>query len=239
VTGAIGRQGRTALFVGAVVAALAGAAGLMLASATSLTVNPRNASAFRTCILTGYPTSSTAVADTWVDENAKSANKKTGAYVQVTSRSAQNKRAFLRFDLTKCAPLLASSVTVKRATLRLFLSQSPGAARTYNIQRVVTPCPESATTCWTEGALTWNNQPSVSGTVTSSLSLTSSSALQYYGWDVTTDAAAFVSGTAGNYGWRIADSLEGNATAVDTQFKSKDAGTNAAGAPQLVIAYSP
>jgi len=75
--------------------------------------------------------------------------------------------------------------------------------------------------------------------VTSSLSLTSSSALQYFGWDVTADAAAFVAGTASNYGWRIADSAEGNATAIDCQFKSKNAATNAAGAPQLVVVYSP
>jgi hypothetical protein len=238
VTGPTGGRGRAALFVGAAVG-LAGVGGLMLASATTLTVTPRRASAFRNCILTGYPTTSAAVADTWADENSKTSNKQGGAIVQVTSRSGQNKRAFLRFDLTKCAPALASSTSVKRATLRLFLSQRPGSARTYNVQRVVTPCPESATTCWTEGGLTWNNQPSASGTVMSSLSLTSSSALQYYGWDVTADAVAFVAGTASNYGWRIADSVEGNATAVDSQFKTKNATGNADGAPQLVITYSP
>jgi hypothetical protein len=227
-----------ALFGGAAVA-LAATAGLVLASATSLTVSPKNANAFRTCVLTGYPTTSTIVADTWADENAKTSNKKSGAFVQVTSKSSANKRPFLRFDLTKCTPALASTVTVKRATLRLFLSQNPASARTYNVQRVVSPCPEAASTCWTEGGLTWNNQPSVSSTVTSSLNLTSSSVQQYYGWDVTADAAAFVAGTASNSGWRIADSAEGNATAVDCQFKSKDAATNAAGAPQLVMVYSP
>lgn len=237
-TGAAGRRGRLALFVGAAV--VLAAAGVVFASATSLTVTPRNASAFRTCVLTGYPTTSTVVADTWADQNSPTSNKKSGAFVQVTSRSSQNKRPFLRFDLTKCTPVLPSTATVKRATLRLFLSQAPATGpRTYNVQRVVSPCPEAATTCWTEAGLTWNNQPSVSSTVTSSLNVTSSSALQYYGWDVTADAAAFAAGTASNYGWRIADSAEGNATAVDSQFKSKDAAGNAAGAPQLVIAYSP
>ncbi|HET9771043.1 MAG TPA: DNRLRE domain-containing protein [Acidimicrobiia bacterium] len=227
-----------ALAVGALLA-LAGAAGLVFASATTLPVTPKRASAFRTCVLTGYPTTSTAVADTWVDENAKTSNKAGGTIVQVTSRSGQNKRAFLRFDLTKCAPVLASTGSVKRATLRLYLSLRPASTRTYNVQRVATPCPESATTCWTEGGLTWNNQPSVSGTVTSNLSLTSTSPLQYYGWDVTADAAAFVAGTANNYGWRIADSAEGNATAVDAQFRTKNTASNAAGAPQLVITYTP
>jgi hypothetical protein len=227
-----------ALSVGAAVV-LAGAAGLVFASATTLTVTPKPASAFRTCILSGYPTTSTAVADTWADENGKTSNKGGGTIVQVTSRSGHNKRAFLRFDLTKCAPVLASTASVKQATLRLFLSQRPESTRTYNVERVVTPCPESATTCWTEGGLTWNNQPSVSATVTSNLSLTSASALQYYDGDVTADAAAFVAGTASNYGWRIADSAEGNATAVNAQFRTKNTTGNAAGAPQLVITYSP
>jgi hypothetical protein len=227
-----------ALFVvAAVVLATAGV--LFVASATSLTVTPKNASAFRTCVLTAYPTTSTVVADTWADESAKTSNKKSGAFVQVTSKSSANKRAFLRFDLTRCTSVLPSTATVKRATLRLDLSQAPASARTYNVQRVVSPCPEAATTCWTEGGLTWNNQPPVSGTVTSTLNLTSSSTLQYYGCDVTADTATVVAGTASNYGWRIADSAEGNATAIDAQFKSKDAASNAAGAPQLVIAYSP
>ncbi|HEV7685923.1 MAG TPA: DNRLRE domain-containing protein [Acidimicrobiia bacterium] len=237
-TGPGGRRGRVALFVGAAVV-LATALVVVLASATSLSVSPKNTSAFRTCVLTGYPTTSAVVADTWVDENAKTSNKKSGAFVQGTSKSSANKRAFLRFDLTRCTPVLATAATVKRATLRLSLSQAPASARTYNVQRIVSPCPEAATTCWTEAGLTWNNQPSVSSTVTSTLNLTSSSSLQYYAWDVTADAAAFVAGTAGNYGWRIADSAEGNATAIDTQFKSKDASANAAGAPELVIAYSP
>jgi hypothetical protein len=221
-------------------AVLLAAAGLAFASATSLTVTPKKASAFRTCVLTGYPTTSTVVADTWADENAKTSNKKTGAFVQVTSKSSANKRPFLRFDLTKCTPVLASTATVKKATLRLFLTLAPATgSRTYNVQRVVSPCPEAATTCWTEGGLTWNNQPTASATVTSGLTFTSSSALQYYGWDVTADAVAFVAGTASNYGWRIADSAEGNSTAIDSQFKSKDLSSNAAGAPQLIIVYSP
>ena len=160
--------------------------------------------------------------------------------MQVQSNSSRNNRAFLRFDLTKCLPAIAGTATVKKATLRLVVAAAPTASRTYNIKRVTGPCPEAATTCWTETGLTWNNQPTVAASATSTLALTSSSTVnQYYAFDVTADAAAIVAGTASNYGWRIADSAEGNATSVIATFKSKEATSNAAGAPQLVVVYSP
>ena len=221
-------------------AALAGAGWALVGSAATLPVAPRNHSAFRACVLTGYPTTTTAISDTWADENAKSSNKAGGATLQVQSNSGRNNRIYIRFDLTKCVPTIPGSTALKRATLRLALASAPSATRTYNINRVAGPCPEAATTCWTENGLTWNNQPAVAAAATSTLALTSSSATnQYYSFDVTADAAAMVAGTASNYGWRIADSAEGSASAVIATFKAKNASGNAAGAPQLVVAYSP
>lgn len=229
---------RVALALGAAVV-LAGAGWTVFGSAAGLTVTPKNASAFGTCVLSAYPTTSVVLADSWVDENAKTSNKGTGTTLQVRSRSLQNNRAFLRFDLTKCVPAIAASATVHKATLGLNLATAPTASRTYNINRVTGPCPESATTCWTETGLTWNNQPTVASSATSTLALTSSSAGKNYAFDVTADVAAMLAGTASNYGWRIADSAEGNATAITAIFKSKEATSNAAGPPQLVISYSP
>jgi len=224
----------------ATVAALGGVGGVVFGSAATLPVSPRNASAFRTCVLTGYPTTTTVMFDTWADENSKTSNKAGGVTVQVQSNTGRNNRPFLGFDLTKCVPTIAGAATVKQATLRLTLAGAPSASRTYNVNRVTGPCPEAATTCWTENGLTWNNQPTVAASATSTLALTSSSATnQYYAFDVTADVVAMVAGTASNYGWRIADSAEGNATSIIATFKSKDATSNAAGAPQLVIAYSP
>ena len=221
-------------------AGLAGAGGVLFGSAATLTVTPKNASAFRTCVLTAYPTTSTVLSDTWADENSKTANKGTGITLQVQSKSTGNNRVFLRFDLTKCVPTVASTVTVKTATLRLTLASAPSASRTYSLNRVTGPCPEAATTCWTETGLTWNNQPTVAASPTSTLALTSSSAAnQYYAFDVTADVAAMVAGSASNYGWRIADSVESAATAVLATFKSKNATSNAAGAPELVVVYTP
>jgi hypothetical protein len=217
---------------------LGGAAWMVVGSAATLSVAPKNASAFRSCVLSGYPIASTVMFDTWADENAKTSNKASGATLQVASKSGGNNRAYLRFDLTRCSPTIAGTATVKKATLRLSLAGAPSANRTYTINRVTGPCPEAAATCWTETGLTWNNQPTVAASATSTLNLTSSSALQYYAFDVTADAAGLVAGTA-NYGWRIADSAEGAATAVTMTFKSKDGTSNAAAAPQLVIVYSP
>jgi hypothetical protein len=80
----------------------------------------------------------------------------------------------------------------------------------------------------------------VAASATSTLALTSSSTTnQYYAFDVTADVAAMVAGTVSNYGWRISDSAESNATSIIAAFKAKNATGNAAGAPQLVIAYFP
>lgn len=224
----------------AAVCAAAGVGWAVFGSAATLTVTPKNASAFRTCVLTGYPATTTAVADSWVDQAAVTSNKGGGSTLQVKSRTSQNNRAFVRFDLTKCVPAVPTSATVLRATLRLNLATAPTASRTYNLNRVTAPCPEAATTCWTENSLTWNNQPTVAASVTSTLALTTSSAVnQYYGFDVTADVTAMVAGTVSNYGWRIADAAENAGTAILVTFKPKNATSNAAGAPQLVISYEP
>lgn len=196
---------RVGLALGAAVV-LAGAGWTVFGSAAGLTVTPKNASAFGTCVLSAYPTTSVVLADSWADENSKTSNKGTGTTLQVRSRSNQNNRAFLRFDLTKCVPAVATSATVQKATLRLNLATAPTASRTYNINRVTGPCPESATTCWTETGLTWNNQPTVASSPTSTLALTSSSAGKNYAFDVTADVAAMLADTVSNHGWRIADS---------------------------------
>jgi hypothetical protein len=222
------------------VAFAAGAGWAVFGSAATLSVTPKNHSAFRTCVLTAYPKATTVEFDSWVDESGPKANKGSAAAIEVQSRANKNYRGFIRFDvLGKCAPTIAGSATIRTAHLRLNLSGPPASSRTYNINRVTGPCVEAAITCWTEGGLTWSNQPAVAAAVTSTLSLSSSSTNSvYYAFDVTTDVAAFVAGTASNYGWRIADSAEGASVDVSVSFNSKNVDI-AARAPELVIVYSP
>jgi hypothetical protein len=231
---------RAALAVTAA-ASLAGAGWAVFGSAATLSVTPKNHSAFRTCVLTAYPKTTAVEFDSWVDESGPGSNKGNTTTIQIQSKAGKNYRAFIRFDvLGKCAPAIDSSATIRTALLRLNLAARPASTRTYNINRVVAPCGEvGAATCWTEGGLTWTNQPGVAG-VTSTLSLSSSSTISaYYAFDVTTDVAAMVAGTVSNYGWRIADSVEGTSgPAVSASFNSKNLDT-AARAPQLVIVYSP
>jgi hypothetical protein len=218
----------------------AGAGWVVFGSAATLSVTPKNHSAFRTCVLTAYPKATTVEIDSWVDEGTPGANKGSTVSIQVQSRASKNYRGFIRFDLAKCAPAIASSANVRTALLRLNLSGAPtSGTRTYNVNRIIGPCPEAATTCWTEAGLTWSNQPVVAATATSTLSLSStSSSSVYYAFDVTADVASIVAGAASNYGWRIADSAEGGAGTVLVSFSSKNADA-AARAPELVIVYSP
>jgi hypothetical protein len=225
---------------GTVVAVVAAAGWVTFGSAATLSVTPKNHSAFRTCVLTAYPKGSTVEIDSWVDESSPGANKGNTAAIQVQSRAGKNYRGFIRFDLAKCAPTIPGSATVRTALLRLNLSGAPtSGTRTYNINRVTGPCPEASVTCWTEGNLSWSNQPTVAAGVTSTLSLSSTATSSvYYAWDVTTDVAAMVAGTASNYGWRIADAAEGNGTNVLVTFNAKNLDA-AARAPELVVVYSP
>lgn len=234
-----GRSLRRAALAAAI-PVLAGAGWAVFGSAATLTVTPKNHSAFRTCVLSAYPKATTTEFDSWVDQGSANANKAANTSIQIQSRASHNYRSFIRFDLTKCVPALAASTTVRSASLRLNLSGPPSSGtRVYNINRVTGPCPESATTCWTETGLTWSNQPTVAAAATSTLSLASTAASStYFAWDVTTDVAAIVAGTASNYGWRIADSAEDSATTILVSFISRDL-ANAARAPELVIVYSP
>jgi hypothetical protein len=226
----------------AAVAVVAGVGWVVFGSAATLSVTPRNHSAFRTCVLTAYPKATSVEFDSWVDQNSPGSNKAGSTTIQVQSRAtAKNFRGFIRFDLGKCAPTIAGSASVRTAVLRLNLSGPPSSGtRTYNINRVTGPCPENATTCWTEGGLTWTNQPTVAAAATSTLTLTNTSpSAVYYAFDVTTDVAAIIAGTASNYGWRIADSAEDNAGGtVLVSFIARDL-NSAARAPELVIVYAP
>jgi hypothetical protein len=53
---------------------------------------------------------------------------------------------------------------------------------------------------------------------------------------VTSDVAAWVAGSASNFGWMIRDDAEGSVTTRTATFSAKDLGTIAQ-VPQLVVTY--
>jgi hypothetical protein len=224
------------LLLSLVVAALV----VVVASATSLTVAPVKANAFRVCILSGYPGSTTAVVDTYSDQDDKKKGHGAATVMLVGQRNNRHKAAYVRFDLTKCSPNIAPTAVIMQAPLRLFITAQAGSSRTYGAYRYGASCPKGLSTCWGEDSLTYNNRPRASSTATASVTIGTGSANnnQYYDWNVTADMVKFIAGTANNYGWDVSDP-NSDSGSTDAQFISVEAASDAGQSPRLSVVYSP
>jgi hypothetical protein len=213
-----------------------------LGNASTLPVSSRNLVVYMTCTLNGTTGTSASELDSYVDENTPTSNYGGATTMNSESRNNRDRRPYVAFDLTTCAPNVPSSATVTSATLRLWVTAMPAAAcRTEDVFAV--------TSAWTESGITWNNQPfgtainnPASGTRTDSVTVggggcTIGSVGQYVPWNVTANLASFVSGSASNFGWMIRDDVEGAAGAGFTvTFSTSDAGSIPQ-APQLIVTY--
>jgi hypothetical protein len=211
--------------------------------ASSISVASANLTVFATCTLSGTTGASASVRDSFVDENAPTTTNGGAATMNSQSRNNRNRRSYVSFDLTTCAPNVPSSAIVTGATLRLWVTAVPVATcRTEDVFAVAS--------AWTQSAITWNNQPfgtainsPASGTRTDSITVgsgagcTIGSAAQYVPWNVTTNVTNFVSGGATNFGWMIRDDAEGaNGSGFTVTFSTSDA-ASVPQAPQLVVTY--
>jgi hypothetical protein len=211
--------------------------------ASSVSVASANLTVFATCTLSGTTGASASVRDSFVDENAPTTTNGGAATMNSQSRNNRNRRSYVSFDLTTCAPNVPSSAIVTGATLRLWVTAVPVATcRTEDVFAVAS--------AWTQSAITWNNQPfgtainsPASGTRTDSITVgsgagcTIGSAAQYVPWNVTTNVTNFVSGGATNFGWMIRDDAEGaNGSGFTVTFSTSDA-ASVPQAPQLVVTY--
>ncbi|MFH1104788.1 MAG: DNRLRE domain-containing protein [Actinomycetota bacterium] len=226
------------LVLAAVVAAgLVGTAGAATAPLAS-----RALTTSRTCMLTGVSNANTVALETYVDQASPNSSAANITTTFVRSSSNANRRTYVRFDLTKCVPAIPSTATVTEAVFRAYMDQLPTACRTQDVFRV--------TASWVE-TVTWNTQPF--GTAinnpptaqrTGSMNVgaapcTNSTNNAYVtGWNVTTDVAAFVAGTATNYGWMIRDDVEGSSTSRNARYVSSEANQPPRG-PQLIVTYDP
>jgi len=212
-------------------------------NASSLPVSSKNLAVYMTCTLSGTTGTSAAERDSYVDENAPTTNNGTALSMNSQSRNNRNRRSYVSFDLTTCAPNLPSSATVVNATLRLWVTAMPAATcRTEDVFAV--------TSAWTESAVTWNNQPfgtginsPASGTRTDSVTVgtgagcTIGAERLYVPWNVTANLGNFVSGSATNFGWMIRDDVEGaTGLGFTVTFSTSDVGSIAQ-APQLTVTY--
>jgi hypothetical protein len=204
-----------------------------VAMAASLSLTSKNLTIYRTCVITANPNTTTAELDTMVQQDADTNSFPTDPTMEVQSSSGANHRSFVKFDLTKCSPVIPSSATVKVATLRLVVSTLPNACRTHDVFK--------ATATWAE-TITWSTQPAVSAsrsafTNVGSAPCTNSTNLVYVPWDVTADVQSFVTTPANNFGWMLRDDVESSGTTRTGAYATKDSSI-LGGAPQLVVNYS-
>jgi hypothetical protein len=210
----------------AVVATGVGFAAALAITPKSLTVHTAaSAVPLSTCTITSSADSHVVQDD---DSNFGSA---TALHVQshqttvVVLTTDRNRRGFVKFDLSSCSIPAIAAVTT--ATLRVFLSSAPTLGRTWNIRRV--------TGSWTEGGITWSNQPATVASTSVTTGTISNVTLQA---SVTSDVASFVSGSQTNNGWRFSDSAENSSTQRNGQFSSREHATTSQ-RPTLVITYYP
>jgi len=154
----------------------------------------------------------TANADAWIDSGSTSSNKGSDSILKVMSKSGGNLRALVRFAL----PTMPEGCSVESATLRLNAKSAAGGRTLQALQLGGS---------WTEGGVTWANQPATTGSA-----VTTSSGTGYREWNV----AGMVQGmyTSGNHGFLVRDASEDQD--AEQQFHSREESTNQ---PQLVLKF--
>lgn len=158
-------------------------------------------------------------ADTSSYQTQATTNYGANTSIGTVSANNGNARSFVRFPL----PALGSFCTVTAATLRLY-ANAVAAGRTIDVYRV-----DPAAPVWTEGGLTWNNQPLPAGTAVSTASL---NAVGWQQWTVTGEVQTLYTGT--NNGFYIRDSVDNMSPGSATQQWDSKEGTNK---PQLLITW--
>jgi hypothetical protein len=210
--------------------------------AASLNLASQALTPYRTCTITATPASTTTVTDASVRQATATTNFGTVTTNNVASAASANRRLYVRFDLASCTPAIPASAIVRLATLRLYVTAIPATCRMVDLFRV--------TAAWTEAGITWNNQPfgatinnPASGSAADTFTIGIGAGCQntttgayITGVNLTADVAAFVAGTATNFGWMLRDDAEGSITSYTQTYSAKDLGTLAQ-APQLLVTY--
>ena len=118
----------------------------------------------------------TADADSWVAQNTPAATNGASPSLAVRSKQSANQRALVHFAL----PAVPAGCTVTEAVLRL---NATSATKGRTLQAVALAAP------WTEGTVTWSNQPSTTGAAA-----TTASGTGWRQWTVTAQVKAMYTG---------------------------------------------
>lgn len=197
-------------------------AGIGLASGAALTLTHKAATAYKACVITGV-TNNLAVIDAWVPESGAG---QAGGNLSVLAAKNNNRRSYIRFDLSKCNPAVPASATVVTATLRLNAVAQVG--RSIEAHRV--------TETWTENGISGGKgEPDAAASPTATVLVNTTGA--YFEWDVRPDVASFIADQSSNHGWRLRDSVEVKSGSFQTVLASSE-NTDSATRPQLVVFYT-
>jgi hypothetical protein len=154
--------------------------------------------------------------DGWIDQSSPETNKGVDSILKVQSKGPSNNvRSLVRFN----NPELPAGCAVKTAKLRLYASA-------YREGRTIQALPVSGD--WNESAVTWNNQPSTSGTPANAPSRSSAGYLEI---DVRWQLQAIYDSGA-NHGFLIRDASENQD--AEQQFHSREKGFDP---PQLEVTF--
>jgi signal peptidase I len=204
------------LAVTAVLGLLVGARALpsTLSANSSVTSNENNTFAAAAAFCTGSLQTVQASADASVKEASPTTNYETEANLFVKTSTTDNKRALVTFPL----PTIPAGCEVTGASLRMFETTVQG-TRTFTASQLAG--------AWTESGVTWDNQPSTTGTPA-----TVSNALGWRYWNVTTMVTNMYSGS--NHGFVIKDQTENGGTAFENRLTSRAVPAETA---ELVVSF--
>ncbi|MHA6780363.1 right-handed parallel beta-helix repeat-containing protein [Pseudonocardia saturnea] len=166
---------------------------------------------------TAAPVTVGADRDAWIEEKDPGKNYGSDSVLKVRAKSGEHSRALIRFAL----PAVPAGCQIVGAELRVH-DGSPVAGRTIQALRV--------NGAWTEGGVTWANQPATTGTAATAATPSGSGTMT---WNVTSMVQAMAAGT--NHGFLLRDaSTSGDA---EQGFHAREKAPDQP--PQLVITFGP
>jgi hypothetical protein len=158
----------------------------------------------------------TNAGDSWVNQASPSANLGGDSVLKVTSKSGNsNTRALIQFTL----PTAPSGFTRKHSAMYLRDSSS-ASGRTIQAFRAGPCAAGSVPPCqspWSEGGVTWANQPPTAGTAATAVTVNADG---YLGWEVTSLVDAMYTGS--NFGFILRDEIDDNPGGPEQQFTSEE-----------------
>ena len=169
--------------------------------------------------------------DSWIDNSTPGVSHPNDGWLDVGDGGDHVARAFLHFGSSQVLNLSGKHVMSATMQLRNYFSNSCTAA---------TILAQRATSSWTVGGVTWNNQPTATTTGQAGFSPAygaSGCAANWATWDVTDIVAYWAAHDDSNHGIRLIANNEAN-TASWRQYRSLETTVGDSYVPKLTVTYN-